>query len=303
MRGVMLHVGPREIRCALPVLAAVASAACMTAFAALVGACKDQAKESAAHAAPDAAALADLVAKDVGEIQRGLPEGAAKLAPLVAGGADPRQDIAGVRRALVRVRREVIDLNVGKSTFFALTDPSGIAIRNDLEEDVMAGQNLVSLFPALVQARDGFATGTGAFPNTSASAAPDKDWIAGAPVKRADGSTGAVLVTGWSYRYFARHLQEALKTRLLEEAKAAGQEGKIPVFYTAVFDKAGVYAAPLTPDVDTKALAGQDLEGKTGSGPATGTVTIDDRAFGFAAQRTPALATDTGIVVLRSDDM
>ena len=299
----MLHVGPLEIRCPRPALAAAAYAAFATGLLALVGACKDQAKESATHAIPDATALADLVAKDVGEIERGLPQGAAKLAPLVAGGADPRQDIAGVRKALVRVRREVIDLNVGKSTFFALTDPGGVAIRNDLEEDVMAGQNLVAFFPALARAGDGFVTGTGAFPNTSAKTAADEDWIAGAPVKRPDGSTGALLVTGWSYRYFARHLQEALKTRLLDVAKAAGQEGKIPVFYTAIFDKAGVYAAPLTPDVDAKALAALDLAGKTESGPATGTVTIDDRPFGFAAQRTPSLAPVTGVVVLRSDDM
>ncbi len=276
---------------------------CAIGLAAVLGACKDQAKESAAHAAPDAVLLADLVAKDVGEIERGLPEGAAKLAPLVAGSADPRQDIAGVRRALVRVRREVIDLNVGKSTFFALTDANGVAIRNDLEEDVMAGKDLNALFPALVRAKDGFATGTGAFPSTAPSGAPDKDWIAGSPVKRTDGSTGAVLVTGWSYRYFSRHLQEALKTTLLDQAKAAGQEGKIPVFYTAVFDTTGVYAAPLTPDVDTQALAAQDLAGKTANGPVTGTLMIADRPFGFAAQRTPKLAPDTGIVVLRSDDM
>ena len=303
MRGLMLHVGPRAFRRPWPLRAAVASLVSVTGLAAPLGACKDQAKESAAHAAPDAAVLADLVAKDVGEIERGLPQGAAKLAPLVASGADPRQDIAGVRRALVKVRREVIDLNVGKETFFALTDPGGVAIRNDLEEDVMAGQNLVSLFPALTKAADGYVTGTGSFPITSANSAPDKDWIAGAPVKRPDGSTGAILVTGWSYRYFARHLQEALKTHLLEEAKAAGQEGKIPVFYTAVYDRTGVYAAPLTPDVDAKALAAQDLATKTESGPATGTVTLADRAFGFAAARTPSLAPDTGIVVLRSDDI
>ncbi len=113
--------------------------------------CKDQAKESAAHAAPDAAWLATLVAKDVGEVERGLPEGAVKLAPLLAGGADPKQDIAGVRKALMRVRRDVIDLNVAKSTFFALTDPAGVAIRNDLEEDAMAGQNLGALFPGARQ--------------------------------------------------------------------------------------------------------------------------------------------------------
>jgi hypothetical protein len=277
----------------------------LAAASALAG-CHDQAKESAAHAAPDAAWLADLVAKDVGEVERGLPEGAIKLAPLVADGADPKQDIAGVRRALQRVRRAVVDLNVAKSTFFALTDADGVGIRNDLEEDVMAGQNLSALFPAISKAKTAYATGTGAFPpppGAPPSTTKDEDWIAGAPVKRADGSTGALLVTGWSYRYFARHLQEALKTHLLEEAKAAGQESKFPVYYTAVFDKGGVYAAPLTPEVDTQALAGQDLVAKSAGGPCTGTLTIDDRAFGFAALLTPKLGADTGVVVLRSDDI
>jgi hypothetical protein len=53
--------------------------------------------------------------------------------------------------------------------------------------------------------------------------------------------------------------------------------------------------------VDEKALADQDLVGKTGAGPYQGTVTITDRPFGFAAVRTPKLAPDTGVVVLRSE--
>jgi hypothetical protein len=285
-------------------LASGASFASLTVLASL--GCKDQAKESATHAVPDAAWLADLIAKDVGEVQRGLPEGASKLAPLVADGADPKQDIAGVRKALMRVRRDVVDLNVAKSTFFALTDADGVGIRNDLEEDVMAGQNLGALFPAIAKAKTAYATGTGSFPPPAGSpprTVKDEDWIAGAPVKRPDGSTGALLVTGWSYRYFARHLQEALKTHLLDEAKAAGQETKFPVYYSAIFDKGGVYAAPTTPDIDIKVLATQDLVGKSAGGPCTGALTIDDRAFGFAAQLTPALGPDTGVVVLRSDDM
>jgi hypothetical protein len=264
-------------------------------------ACKDEAKESAARATKDAADIAALVDKDIGEVERGLPAGAVKLAPLVADGADPKQDVAGVRGALLRIRRQVPDLNIAKSTFFALADPSGVAIRNDLEEDVMAGQNLVSLFPALAKATDGFVTATGKFPNAQSKNGPDEDWVAAAPVKRADHTTGALLVTGWSYRYFARHLQEALKTYLLDQAKAAGNEGKLPVYYVALFDKSGIYSAPLTPAVDDQALASQDLVNKTASGPCQGTVTITDRAFGFAAQRTPKLAADTGVVILRSD--
>ena len=263
--------------------------------------CKDQAKESAALAAHDVTQLAELVAKDVAEVRRGLPEGAAKLAPLVADGADPRQDAAGVRRALLRMRRDVVDLNVAKSTFFALADPSGIAIRNDLEEDVMAGQDLVAIFPALRQANDGLVTTTGAFPGPVGKNGPDKDWIAAVAVKRADGSAGAILVTGWSYRYFARHLAESLKTRLLDEAKAQGRDGKLPAYYVAVFDPSGVYSAPLTPSVDESALAKEGLVAKTAAGPYEGTMSIADRGFGVAARRTAELGPEVGVALIRSD--
>jgi hypothetical protein len=264
-------------------------------------ACKDQAKESAAHAGQNAQDMAALVERDVGEIDRGMPEGAKRLAPLVAAGADPHQDVAGVRRALGRVRRDVMDLSIAKSTFFALADANGIAIRNDLEEDVMAGQNLFAVFPALARARDGYVTTTGLFPNASTKNGPDRDWIAGVPVRQESGATGAVFVSGWTYRFFARHLQESLKDQLTEQAKKSGDELKMPVFYVAVFDGTGVYSAPLTPAVDEKALSDQDLVGKTASGAAQGTLTITDRAFGWAATRTPKLAPDTGVVVLRSE--
>ncbi len=268
---------------------------------ALPSGCKDQAKESATRASADVASLGPLVDKDVGEIERGLPEGARRLSTLLTNGADPKQNVAEVRKGLFKVRRDVPDLDIAKSTFFALADSTGVAIRNDLEEDVMAGQNLFSIFPALAKAKNAYTTTVGAFPNGSTKNGPDEDWIAGAPVKRDDGSTGAVFVTGWTYRYFARHLQESLKDRLVEAARKNAEEGKLPVFYVAVFDKTGVYSAPLTPVVDEQALAAQDLLGKTAAGPAQGTLNLTDRAFGWAAIRAPKLAPDTGVVVLRSE--
>jgi hypothetical protein len=263
--------------------------------------CRNSGKESAAHANDDDAFLVELVDKDVAEVERGLPQGAKQLSPLVADGADPRQDAAGVRKALGRMRHEVPDLNLAKSTFFAVADAEGVAIRNDLEEDVMAGQNLAAIFPALAKAKDGYVATTGAFPGPPPKNGPDKDWIAAMPIKRSDGSTGALLVTGWSYRYFARHLQSSLQSRLLDEAKAAGNEGKLPVYYVAVFDSSGVYSAPLTPAIDEQALATQDLTGKTAQGAYQGTLTITDRDFGLAARRTPRLGADVGVVVLRSE--
>ncbi len=280
-------------------LASLAGA--MAVSAAALGACKDQAKESAVQAARNAGTLVALVDKDVAEVERGMPEGAKRLSSLVAAGADPKQDVAAVRKALLRVRRDVVDLGIAKSTFFALADTSGVAIRNDLEEDVMAGQNLFSIFPSLARSTTNFVTTTGSFPNAPGKSGPDKDWVAGIPVKTGDGATGAVFVTGWTYRYFARHLQESLKDRLVDEAKAAGNEGKLPVFYVAVFDKSGVYPAPMTPQVDEQALAGLDLLANTAGGPTQGTLSLTDRAFGWAAARTPKLAADTGVAVLRSE--
>jgi hypothetical protein len=279
----------------------VTALAAAALFGALTSSCKDQAKESASHAVEDVAELALLVDKDVAEIARGLPDGAKQLAPLVANGADPKQDIAAVRKALLRMRRDVADLNIAKSTFFALADPSGVAIRNDLEEDVMAGQNLFTIFPALTKSKDEYTTTTGSFPNASTKNGPDEDWVAALPVKRENGSLGALLVTGWTYRYFARHLQVSLNDRLVERAKASKSDDKMPVFYVAIFDRSGVYSAPLTPQVDEKALGEQDLASKTASGVVQGTLNITGRAFGFAAERTPKLAPDTGIVVLRSE--
>src|SRR5579883_2571369 len=82
--------GTTVVPCAAP-MTTRPLATVLLALAPLVAttSCKDQGKESAAHAAQDVAQLADLVDKDIGEVERGLPEGAKRLAPLVAGGADP----------------------------------------------------------------------------------------------------------------------------------------------------------------------------------------------------------------------
>jgi hypothetical protein len=284
---------------ALPLRRAVLTLA-LSSFVAFLPACKDKDKENAANAGRVVATLATLAEKDVAEVERGLPEGAKMLAPLFAKG-DPRQDIASVRSALKKVRRDNMDLNVAKSTFFALTDDKGVAIRNDLDTDVMAGQNLITIFPDLAKAQTGYVTTTGSFPPSGPRAENDKDWVAGVPVKKDDGSVVGLFVTGWSYRYFARHLSEALKSELVEEAKKKGDPGKIPVYYIAVFDKASVYTAPLVPDVNQKALIEADLVGKTAGGTFQGSITITDRVFGYGAARVPKLGPETGIVILWSE--
>ncbi len=264
--------------------------------------CKDQAKESAKLAAKDADTLADLVDKDVAEVARGLPEGAKRLGSLYAGGADPKTDLVTVRQALLKAQRDVPDLNVAKSTFFALVDDKGVGIRNNLEQDAMAGQDLAKLFPGISKALGGeYVETTGSFGGPPGPNGPDKDWIAASPVKNEQNKVVALFVTGWSYRRFASHLQEVLKENFQNNLRKSGETGKMPVFYVAVFDASGVYSERTTPKVDEQALADAKLVEKTKAGPFQGTMNITDRDFGYAAKRTPKLGEDAGVVVLRSE--
>jgi len=271
------------------------------AAAALVAGCKDQGKFSAQKAAEDVATLAQLTNKDIEEVERGMPDGATRLATLWAQGKNPHDDLGAVRTALIKVRREVPALNLSKSTFFALADDHGVAIRNNLEQDAMAEKNLFAIFPDLAKVKDGNVSTLGAFPETAAQSPPDRDWIFAVPVQAEDHKLLGIYVTGWTYRRFAYHLQETLRHDLSEKLRKENATGKLPVFYVALFDRSGVYGAPKTPTIDEKALQDADLVAKTAGGPFQSVVTVTDRDFGYAAARTPKLGPDTGIAVLRSE--
>ena len=105
-------------------------------------------------ASSHARALVEMAETDAGEIRRGLPEGARELAKIWSA-EDLSADPQAARDALERARDKVQDLRVAKSTFFALTDATGLAIRNDREQDLMAGHNLVAAFPSLKPALEG----------------------------------------------------------------------------------------------------------------------------------------------------
>lgn len=267
-----------------------------------VVACKNQGKASEEKATEHTTSLAQLSDRDVGEIERGLPAGATQLSSLFANGADPEKDLPAVRSGLKRIRAEIPDLTVAKSTFFALIDAHGVAIRNDLDVDVMAGLNVVSIFPALAKALEGsFVTTTGRFPGPPPPSGPDRDWMSAAPIRDKTGQVVGLLLTGWTFRRFCIHLQESLRHDLQEQLFQAKDNGKLPILYVAIFDPTGIYTAPLTPSVNEKALVDLDLLGKTASGPIHGVLNITDRDFGYAAVRVPKLGADTGIAVLRSE--
>jgi hypothetical protein len=273
----------------------------------LVG-CKDKGQESATAAKQNVQFLVELAAKDVAEIERGLPEGSKKLAIQLAKESDPKGNAPAVRSALLKMRQQVPDLGIAKSTFFAFADEKGIAIRNDNEQDTMAGKDLVGAWPGLKPVLEGkpYVWTTGKFPGAENPAGADKEWVAATPVKKEDGTTLGVLVTGWTYRRFAYHLQESLKRELQEALMRSGDKGKMPIVNVALFDKDAVYGAfaPKTipfPQVSEEALKNLDLVAKTAAGPAEGPIRITERDFGWAAARAPKLGEGIGIVVLRSE--
>jgi hypothetical protein len=222
--------------------------------------------------------------------------------------SDPKGNAPAVRRALLKMRQQVPDLGIAKSTFFAFADEKGIAIRNDNEQDTMAGKDLVGAWPGLKPVVDGtpYVATIGKFPGAENPAGADKEWVAAAPVKSEDGTTLGILVTGWTYRRFAYHLQESLKRDLQDALMRSGDKGKMPIVYVALFDKEAVYGAyaPKTipfPPVNEEALKNIDLVAKTASGPAEGPIRITERDFGWAAARTPKLGEGVGVVILRSE--
>jgi hypothetical protein len=266
----------------------------------MLSSCTDKGKASAERAAGYVKTLTDVVETDVGEVRRGTPEAAKRLADTVGKGDDLRANPTLLKRTLSRTRSEVKDLLVAKSTFFVLIDENGTALRNDIEPDTVAGKNLREKIPALSASLQGGVTEThGAFADLGRAQGTDRVWLFAAPVKNADGKTVSVLTTGWSYRLFARHLVETLKRDVFEAAKQ--DPGKAPLFYIGVFDETGVFMAPGSPQIHEDTLTPMNLAEKTAKGPFTDSRTIADRAFGIAAARTPAMGDNVGIVIVASE--
>jgi hypothetical protein len=129
--------------------------------------CGDNSKLSMARAEAHASFLAETAAKDVEEVRRGLPQGAALLADQWKAEPAFEANLKAVHLALASARRQVQDLRIAKSTFFAVADPTGTILRNDQEQDKMSGKALFASFPSLVPAKDRYFETTGSMPEAS----------------------------------------------------------------------------------------------------------------------------------------
>jgi hypothetical protein len=155
----------------------------------LLLACTDKGELSAEKAGQHVEHLTDIIEGDVGEVRRGLPEGAKHLAQAFGDDQDPTKDPELAKQALDSARGKVQDLRVAKSSFFALVGADGNVVRNDRDVDMMAGKNLFAAFPTLESAVSGkYVEATGSMHEArGVEGKPDGQWVAAVGVGAATG--------------------------------------------------------------------------------------------------------------------
>jgi hypothetical protein len=265
-------------------------------------ACKDYGKISASLAATHVAYLAETIQKDVDEVRQGLPQGAEVLGKEWKANPALDTDLNAAKEALETARRHVQELRIAKATFFALATLDGTVVRNDQEQDRMAGKALFGAFPELAQAKERYTETIGSLPEAAGVRAPraDGQWVAGAPV-RVDGATRGLYVAGWAWTSYAYRLEFALRGKLRSELAARPNDNEPLVYVFIVVGKAA-YGAPVTPEVSATTIAGLDPLAKVqGNDTFSQGLEITGRTYGLAVRRAPVLGSNVGVAVLRSE--
>lgn len=259
--------------------------------------CKDQGKLSAERAQAHAQFLLKAAKEDVAELKRGMPKGVEHLKPAFSDGAPDSQSAAS---ALETARNKVQDLRVAKSTFFALVGKDGVVIRNDQDQDLMAGKNMFAAYPALKQVLQGKTVETRGSMKEAAGVRgkSDAQWLFGVPIE-VDGDVVGAYVSGWSWSAYAYRLETSLRSDVLSSTE---EGGKVPLLYVYVLADGKAYGAPISPIVNGEAIVNQKpLEQASEAQPFSTPLEIEGRQFGLAVVPLKAVGPKVGIAVLRSE--
>jgi hypothetical protein len=272
------------------------------ALVALAVGCGDKAKVSEEKAVVHGTRLAQIAEDDVRQVRAGLPAGAKKLGERVFAAPGKAPTPAEMRTAMDKTRQAESNLLVAKSTFFAVTDPTGLVLASDREPDALAGKSLFGAFAGLAGAASGYVEALGEMPELrSVREGADGQWVASSVIAGEGGPKG-YYVTGWAWRLFARHLEEQLKTEVRYEPGAKASE--LPLLYAFVVVGDRVYGTPTVAEVSRQAVEGLGLGAKVGPGAGAtfrGRVEITGRPYGVGAARVPSLCERCLVVALRSE--
>lgn len=271
-----------------------------TLAALVLPACKKASAVSAEKAKANVVKLTAATHSDVAEVRTGLPLGAPYLLPVFTTGKPPSDDTHGARAALFTARNKVQELRVSKGTFFAVSGPDGIVIRDDQDPDLMVGRPLLPSFPELQTALTGkYIETRGSMPEAAGvRGRSDGQWVAAQPVLQ-DAVVKGLYVTGWSWSAYAYRLERALSSNLRSEL-TEGQ--KLPLAYVYLIVGKDVYGTPISPEVNAQAIAQlSPLSNASASAPTSFELEIAGREFGLAVELAPDLGKDVAVAVLRSE--
>jgi hypothetical protein len=279
---------------------AVHTAALLVWVVALAG-CERTNEQSREKALAHARTLVDVAKHDVAEIRQGLPKGALELGKLWKEADDPLNNPEEARRIINRARDKTQDLRVAKATFFALAKLDGTVIRNDREQDRMAGKSVLAAFPALsAAARGRYVEALGVMPEAhGVKGKPDAEWVAATGVSSGD-AVQAIYLAGWAWSSYAYRLEFALRGQVTQQLH--GSRDLVPLLYAFVIVGSDVYGSPESPEVNAQALAALDpLKHLGADGSFSSLLEITNRKFALGVQAAPDLAPNVALAVLRSE--
>jgi hypothetical protein len=273
-------------------------ASCIVLLPLLLG-CTKTSELSKQKARVEVELLAKAAAADVAEVRQGLPVGAKQLEAFFAD-EKAQGDATAAKEALNTARGRVQDLRTAKSTFFLLADKNGLILRSDLEHDALASKNLFSAFELKPAATGKYVEARGSMPEAAGvRGRSDGQWAAATPVMKGAEVSG-VYATGWSWSAYAYRLENQLRSTVKSEASDAGT--KEPLVYVYVVVDKDAYGAPISPEVNAKAVKDSGLMGRASGESVVDMVQeIEGRDFGIALRRVPALGADVAIAVVRSE--
>lgn len=263
--------------------------------------CRNTTELSVARAKEHAVMLAKITETDVAEVRSGMPQGQVHLHSLFEEQTPPQDNLEEVRAGLERARYKVQDLRVAKSTFFAFVDSNGSVLRNDQDQDLMAGKDAFQAFPEIKQALAGkYVETRGSMPEAAGvRGRPDGQWVAAQPIS-VGGQVKGILLTGWSWSAYAYRLETAVRSKL--KIESASEQEKLPLVYVYVVVDKAAYGAPVSPDINAQAIQKLDpLSKLAADGTFAAPIEITDRSFGLGVKVAPALGERVAIAVLRSE--
>lgn len=262
--------------------------------------CENTGKISAEKATQHMEYVATAAKRDAEELVRGMPQGAEALTSLFQEAFPEIPSAAAAREALMTVRSKNNDLDSAKSTFFLVTSADGTILRNNLDQDEMAGKNLFEVYAdAAKKKKDGYFQFQGSWEVArGVNHREDAQRGVAVPIKL-KGDTVGYFVSGWSWSSYAYRLETSLRSEILQNTKSGD---KVPLVYVYVLVGSKAYGAPVSPVVNGKAIQELSPLEKTKGGEVFATpIEIERRQFGVALRHMPELGDDVVIAVLRSE--